>query len=123
MGDVLEGRDRRLDRIVAIKTLKGLHTGRFEQEARPIAALNHRVQADYGWEESAREFGIAMARKGVPPWVATFIRWNALRETALVAARGDDEPAGTVVIGLTKQSSDDVSWPALFSCNRRAARW
>ena len=33
---------RRLDRIVAIKTLKGPHTGRFEQEARAIAALNQR---------------------------------------------------------------------------------
>jgi predicted Ser/Thr protein kinase len=41
MGDVWKARDRRLDRIVAIKTLKGPHTGRFEQEARAIAALNH----------------------------------------------------------------------------------
>jgi hypothetical protein len=24
---------------------------------------------DYDWEESAREFGIAMAREPVPPWV------------------------------------------------------
>jgi len=41
MGEVWKARDRRLDRIVAIKTLKGPHTGRFEQEARAIAALNH----------------------------------------------------------------------------------
>jgi TolB-like protein/Tfp pilus assembly protein PilF/predicted Ser/Thr protein kinase len=41
MGDVWKARDTRLNRIVAIKTLKGPHTGRFEQEARAIAALNH----------------------------------------------------------------------------------
>ncbi len=38
MGDVWKARDTRLNRIVAIKTLKGPHTGRFEQEARAIAA-------------------------------------------------------------------------------------
>ena len=37
MGDVWKARDTRLNRIVAIKTLKGPHTGRFEQEARAIA--------------------------------------------------------------------------------------
>jgi hypothetical protein len=31
----------RLDRIVAIKRLKGAHGARFEQEARAIAALDH----------------------------------------------------------------------------------
>ena len=41
MGEVWKARDTRLDRIVAIKTLKGQHTARFEQEARAIAALNH----------------------------------------------------------------------------------
>ena len=46
---------------------------------------------DYDWKESAREFGIAMAREPVPPW------------------------AGPVVIGFTKPSSDDGSLPALFS--------
>jgi len=41
MGEVYKARDTRLDRIVAIKRLKGPHTARFEQEARAIAALNH----------------------------------------------------------------------------------
>src|SRR5271155_3053499 len=41
MGDVYKARDTRLDRIVAVKRLKGQHSARFEQEARAIAALNH----------------------------------------------------------------------------------
>jgi len=41
MGEVWKARDTRLNRIVAIKRLTGQHTGRFEQEARAIAALNH----------------------------------------------------------------------------------
>ncbi|MGA2881410.1 MAG: protein kinase [Bryobacteraceae bacterium] len=41
MGEVWKACDRRLDRIVAIKRLKGEHGARFQQEARAIAALNH----------------------------------------------------------------------------------
>src|SRR5215469_341782 len=41
MGEVYKARDTRLGRIVAIKTLKGAHSGRFQQEARAIAALSH----------------------------------------------------------------------------------
>lgn len=41
MGEVWKARDTRLGRIVAIKQLKAEHAGRFEQEARAIAALNH----------------------------------------------------------------------------------
>jgi eukaryotic-like serine/threonine-protein kinase len=41
MGEVWTARDTRLDRIVAIKQLKGAHGTRFAQEARAIAALNH----------------------------------------------------------------------------------
>ncbi len=41
MGEVYKARDTRLDRIVAIKQLKGQHTARFQQEARAIATLNH----------------------------------------------------------------------------------
>src|ERR1700693_686613 len=41
MGEVWKARDPRLNRIVAIKRLKGQHAVRFEQEAHAIAALNH----------------------------------------------------------------------------------
>src|SRR5215472_9500538 len=41
MGTVWKARDTRLNRIVAIKQVKGTHSSRFEQEARAIAALNH----------------------------------------------------------------------------------
>ena len=41
MGDVYRARDMRLDRDVALKTIKGPFTERFEREARAISALNH----------------------------------------------------------------------------------
>src|SRR5580658_1244852 len=41
MGEVWKARDTRLERIVAIKQLKGQHSARFQQEARAVAALNH----------------------------------------------------------------------------------
>ena len=41
MGEVYKARDVRLDRDVAVKTLKGPFTERFEREARAISALNH----------------------------------------------------------------------------------
>ena len=41
MGDVYRARDTRLDRIVAIKTVKDKFTDRFECESRAVAALNH----------------------------------------------------------------------------------
>jgi serine/threonine protein kinase len=41
MGDVYRARDTRLDRAVAVKTIKGPYTERFEREARAISSLNH----------------------------------------------------------------------------------
>jgi hypothetical protein len=41
MGDVYRARDTRLNRIVAIKILKGQFSERFDREARAISALNH----------------------------------------------------------------------------------
>ncbi|MEQ1871837.1 MAG: serine/threonine protein kinase, partial [Vicinamibacterales bacterium] len=41
MGEVYKARDTRLDRFVAIKTMRGQFDERFEREARAISALNH----------------------------------------------------------------------------------
>jgi len=41
MGEVWKARDTRLDRVVAIKRLKGDYSNRLKREARAIAALNH----------------------------------------------------------------------------------
>ncbi|MEP7365003.1 MAG: protein kinase [Acidobacteriota bacterium] len=41
MGAVWKARDTRLDRTVAIKTIEGKFTERFEREAKTIASLNH----------------------------------------------------------------------------------
>ena len=41
MGEVYKAIDTRLNRIVAVKILKNLHTERFQREAHAIAALNH----------------------------------------------------------------------------------
>jgi serine/threonine protein kinase len=41
MGDVYRARDVRLDRDVAVKTVKGPFTERFEREARTISSVNH----------------------------------------------------------------------------------
>ncbi len=41
MGEVWKARDTRLDRIVAIKTIRGAFSDRFRREAKTIASLNH----------------------------------------------------------------------------------
>ena len=41
MGDVYRAKDVRLDRTVALKTMKGAFTERFEREAKAISSLNH----------------------------------------------------------------------------------
>src|SRR5882762_10807011 len=41
MGEVFKARDRRLDRIVALKTSRDQFSDLFANEARAIAALNH----------------------------------------------------------------------------------
>src|SRR5438045_3801474 len=41
MGEVYRARDTRLNRVVAVKISKTEFSGRFEREARAVAALNH----------------------------------------------------------------------------------
>src|SRR5204863_8170444 len=41
MGDVYRAKDVRLNRDVAVKTVKGPFTERFEREAKAISSLNH----------------------------------------------------------------------------------
>jgi serine/threonine protein kinase len=41
MGEVWKARDTRLDRLVAIKTVSGPFSDRFEREAHAISALSH----------------------------------------------------------------------------------
>jgi serine/threonine protein kinase len=41
MSEVYRAKDTRLDRTVAIKTIAGAFSERFEREARAISALNH----------------------------------------------------------------------------------
>jgi serine/threonine protein kinase len=51
MGEVYKARDTRLNRMVAVKFLKGPHTERFEREGRAIAAFNigHAANHVDGW--------------------------------------------------------------------------
>src|SRR5664279_850391 len=41
MGEVYKARDRRLDRLVAIKVSEARFSERFEREARAVGSLNH----------------------------------------------------------------------------------
>ena len=70
MGVVWKARDTRLDRIVAIKRLKGQHLARFEHEARAIAALNHPhicVLYDVGPDYLVMEYIEGQALRGPLP--------------------------------------------------------
>ena len=63
MGDVYRAHDVRLDRDVAVKTLKGPFTERFEREARAISALNHPQHLHAARRRRAR--GQRLPRDGV----------------------------------------------------------
>jgi eukaryotic-like serine/threonine-protein kinase len=70
MGEVWKARDTRLDRIVAIKRLKGEHNARFDQESRAIAALNHPhicVLYDVGPDYLVMEYLEGLPLKGPLP--------------------------------------------------------
>jgi len=70
MGEVYRARDTRLDRVVAIKVSKEQFSGRFEQEARAVAALNHPHICqlyDVGPNYLVMEFVEGVALKGPLP--------------------------------------------------------
>ena len=96
MGDVWKARDTRIGRMVAIKQLKGQHTGRFEQEARAIAALNHPhicTLHDVGPDYLVLEYveGAPILDSGDPPGLrfmaCTYTTHEIAESTPLVLAR------------------------------------
>ena len=107
MGEVYKARDTRLDRIVAIKQMRGPRSTRFEQEARAIAALNHPnicTIHDIGPDYLVMEYAEGPSLKGPLP-VEQAIPLALQIATALEAAhkRGilhrDLKPANVIVTG------------------------
>jgi len=88
MGEVWKARDTRLDRIVAIKFSAARFSGRFEREARAVAALNHsniRTLHDVGPNFLVMEFVGGRPLKGPLP-LATALRYAGQILDALEAA-------------------------------------
>jgi hypothetical protein len=91
MGVVYLGRDRALDREVALKTLPELHDGavsRLTDEARAMAALNH--------ESLATIYGLELWRR-TPVLVVEYFPDGTLAEKL---ARGPLSPAETIALGI-----------------------
>ena len=88
MGAVWKARDTRLDRTVAIKTVEGRFSERFEREAKTIASLNHPhicTLHDVGENYLVMEFIDGEPVKGPLP-VAEVLRLGAQIADALDAA-------------------------------------
>ncbi len=88
MGAVWKARDTRLDRTVAIKTIEGKFTERFEREAKSIASLNHPhicTLHDVGDNYLVMEFIDGQPVKGPLP-VAEVVRLGAQIAEAIDAA-------------------------------------
>src|ERR1700687_2734245 len=123
MGEVYKARDTRLDRIVAIKLVKGQFSDRFEREARAISSLNHPhicTLYDVGPDYLVMEYVEGQPLKGPLP-LAKAVEYAGQILDALDAAHAkgithrDLKPANILVtkqgiklldFGLAKQSAE-----------------
>ena len=139
MGEVWKARDTRLDRIVAIKRMRGEVTRRFEQEARAVSALSHPhictlydIGNDQGTPYLVMEFVEGRTLRGPLP-VREALRVAVPIAGALVAAHRagivhrDLKPANVLVgpsgvklvdFGLARQTSSQA--PSDATPNTRA---
>ena len=142
MGEVFRALDTRLDRAVAIKIMHQQFSGRFEREARAIAALNHShictlydVGPNYLVMELVEGETLAARLKSGPLPLNTVLLYASQILTALAEAHGkgivhrDLKPANIMIaksgvkvldFGLRSRAGTTASVPARSSWARPA---